>query len=136
MTHKLKFLLLSMMTVISLSIFTSCETDEDIGYGLSGAFGKTWYGDFGSVDGYGEPVYSEIMFLSGRSDSYGSGWERTYYYDGYPAYSDTFDWEVINGVIYLYYQLQGEWRIYDYHITHDTFRGYKGDFYFQLHLDY
>ena len=61
MMTKFKFYLLSILAVISLTTLTSCETDEDIGYGLAGAFGQTWYGDFGSSDAYGEPLYSEIM---------------------------------------------------------------------------
>lgn len=41
MMTKFKFYLLSILAVISLTTLTSCETDEDIGYGLAGAFGQT-----------------------------------------------------------------------------------------------
>lgn len=136
MMTKFKFYLLSILAVISLTTLTSCETDEDIGYGLAGAFGQTWYGDFGSSDAYGEPLYSEIMFMAGRYDNVGTGWERTYYqYDGAPCYSDTFDWEIVNGVLYLYFSYQGEWRIYDYYVGNRVFKGYRDDFPFELYLD-
>ena len=127
MMTKFKFYLLSILAVISLTTLTSCETDEDIGYSLAGAFGKIWYGDFGSSE-YGTPLDSEIMFMAGRYDNAGTGWERTYYqYDGTPCYSDTFDWEIVNGVLYLYFAHQGERRIYNYYIDSNVFSGYQGD---------
>ena len=136
MMTKFKFYLFSLLAVLSLATLTSCETDDDIGYGLSGAFGKSWYGDFGSYDyDYDEPLHSEVMFMSGRSDDYGSGWERTYYFDGYPCYEDHFDWEVSDGVLYLYYASGEERRIYDYYVGHDVFKGYWGDYPFKLYLD-
>lgn len=102
MTHKLKFLLLSMMAVISLSIFTSCETDEDIGYGLSGPNGITWYGDFGASDYYGWALYSEITFISGYNADHGIGRETLYYQDTLEYYStENFDWSIENGILYI-----------------------------------
>lgn len=33
--------------------FTSCESDEDIGFDLSGLYGVTWFGDMGAGDSWG-----------------------------------------------------------------------------------
>ena len=134
---KFKFYLLSILAVISLTTLTSCETDEDIGYGLAGAFGQTWYGDFGSSDAYGEPLYSEIMFVAGQSNSHGSGWEKTYYQDNLePCYQDTFDWVVDNGILYIYYRNQSPLVIHDFYVSHRTFKGYfENGLEFYLYLD-
>lgn len=86
--EKIKFYLLSLFTVISLTTLSSCESDDDIGYDLSGAFGKSWFGDFGATDRYGEPLFSEIMFSPGNRNYYGTGWERTYYIDDPHPYSE------------------------------------------------
>ena len=40
--------------------FTSCESDEDIGFDLSGLYGVTWFGDMGAGDSWGEPLDSYI----------------------------------------------------------------------------
>ena len=45
--------------------FTSCESDEDIGFDLSGLYGVTWFGDMGAGDSWGEPLDSYITFTSG-----------------------------------------------------------------------
>lgn len=42
--------------------FTSCESDEDIGFDLSGLYGVTWFGDMGAGDSWGEPLDSYITF--------------------------------------------------------------------------
>ena len=136
MTHTLKFLLLSMMAVISLSIFTSCETDEDIGYGLSGPNGITWYGDFGASDYYGWALYSEITFISGYNADHGIGRETLYYQDTLEYYStENFDWSIENGILYISYADHGL-RIHDYYVGNRVFTGYFDDgFRFEMYLD-
>lgn len=125
------------ISLLALVCFSSCETDDDIGYGLSGAFGKVWYGDFGAEDEQGYPLYSELFFSSGRDNSYGTGWEKTYYQDnGEPAYSDNFDWEVVNGVLYLHFQYQGDLEIYDFFVGATYFKGrFSNGNWFELYLD-
>lgn len=44
--------------------FTSCESDEDIGFDLSGLYGVTWFGDMGAGDSWGEPLDSYITALA------------------------------------------------------------------------
>lgn len=136
MTSKLRFYLLSMMALISLSVFTSCETDEDIGYGLSGPNGITWYGDFGASDSYGFPLFSEITFISGYNADHGIGREVLYYQDNLNYYNtENFDWSIENGILYIDYP-RNEIRIHDYYVGSRTFTGYFDDgFRFEMHLD-
>lgn len=54
--------------------FTSCESDEDIGFDLSGLYGVTWFGDMGAGDSWGEPLDSYITFTSGSRPT--TVWER------------------------------------------------------------
>lgn len=59
--------------------FTSCESDEDIGFDLSGLYGVTWFGDMGAGDSWGEPLDSYITFTSGSRPDHGVGTEDLYY---------------------------------------------------------
>ena len=43
--------------------FTSCESDEDIGFDLSGLYGVTWFGDMGAGDSWGEPLEAQFENL-------------------------------------------------------------------------
>lgn len=61
------FIAIALITMIS---FSSCENDEERGFDISGLYGKTWWGDMGFEDRYGEPftvtshspqVLSQIM---------------------------------------------------------------------------
>ena len=61
------FVAIALITMIS---FSSCESDEERGFDISGLYGKTWWGDMGFEDRYGEPftvtshspqVLSQIM---------------------------------------------------------------------------
>lgn len=56
------FVAIALITMIS---FSSCESDEERGFDISGLYGKTWWGDMGFEDRYGEPLYSYITFTSG-----------------------------------------------------------------------
>ena len=49
------FVAIALITMIS---FSSCESDEERGFDISGLYGKTWWGDMGFEDRYGEPLYS------------------------------------------------------------------------------
>ncbi len=48
------FVAIALITMIS---FSSCESDEERGFDISGLYGKTWWGDMGFEDRYGEPLY-------------------------------------------------------------------------------
>ena len=44
------FVAIALITMIS---FSSCESDEERGFDISGLYGKTWWGDMGFEDRYG-----------------------------------------------------------------------------------
>lgn len=91
------------VALIAMIGFSSCESDEERGFDISGMYGKTWYGDLGFEDPYGEPLYSYITFTSGASSDHGVGTEERCYYDDelYRIYK--FDWEIRDGWLYLFY---------------------------------
>lgn len=62
------FVAIALITMIS---FSSCESDEERGFDISGLYGKTWWGDMGFEDRYGEPLYSYITFTSGAFTDHG-----------------------------------------------------------------
>ena len=104
------FVAIALITMIS---FSSCESDEERGFDISGLYGKTWWGDMGFEDRYGEPLYSYITFTSGAFTDHGVGTEERCYYNDelYRVYK--FDWEIQNGWLYLYYS-DGYTFIIDY----------------------
>lgn len=78
------FVAIALITMIS---FSSCESDEERGFDISGLYGKTWWGDMGFEDRYGEPLYSYITFTSGAFTDHGAGTEeRCYYNDNFIGY--------------------------------------------------
>lgn len=68
------FVAIALITMIS---FSSCESDEERGFDISGLYGKTWWGDMGFEDRYGEPLYSYITFTSGAFTDHGAGTEKS-----------------------------------------------------------
>lgn len=97
------FIAIALITMIS---FSSCESDEERGFDISGLYGKTWWGEMGFEDPYGERLYSYITFTSGAFPDHGVGTEERCYYDDelYRVYK--FDWEIQNGWLYLYYSCE------------------------------
>ena len=117
--------------------FTSCESDEDIGFDLSGLYGVTWFGDMGAGDSWGEPLDSYITFTSGSRPDHGVGTEDLYYTTPPFEYYDTykFDWFIENGRLYIDYDT-GESIIIDYpHVNGNYFYGTIGNFDFRLEYD-
>ena len=72
------FVAIALITMIS---FSSCESDEERGFDISGLYGKTWWGDMGFEDRYGEPLYSYITFTSGAFTDHGAGTEERCYHN-------------------------------------------------------
>lgn len=72
------FIAIALITMIS---FSSCESDEERGFDISGLYGKTWWGEMGFEDPYGERLYSYITFTSGAFPDHGVGTEERCYYD-------------------------------------------------------
>lgn len=54
------FIAIALITMIS---FSSCENDEERGFDISGLYGKTWWGEMGFEDPYGERLYSYTVIL-------------------------------------------------------------------------
>ena len=142
-TSTLKSHLFALVAIICLAAFTSCETDEDIGYSLAGPNGITWYGDFGATDFegdplYGEeyPLYSEVTFISGSDSRHGIGREVKFYQHNLKYYdTESFDWWIENGILYMDYR-DYTLRIYDYYVGNRTFSGrMENGFEFYMYLD-
>lgn len=94
---------LMLAALIAMLCFSSCESDEERGFDISGMYGKTWWGDMGFEDRYGETLYSYITFTSGASSDHGVGIDEQCYYDDEPYSTYRFDWEIRDGWLYLYY---------------------------------
>lgn len=91
------------VALIAMISFSSCESDEERGFDISGMYGKTWYGDMGFRANNGERLFSYITFSSGASSDHGVGTDERCYYDDeiYDIYK--FDWKIQDGWLYLYY---------------------------------
>lgn len=125
---KFKYFLMSIMAMMTLVSFTSCE-DESIAYDLEG----TWKGDMYMVrDGY-RAVYTEIEFIGNPfSMTSGTGYWRDVYSNRYGDYfASRIDWKVKDRCIHIWllddrdrsgnaYEL----IISDYELYGDRFRGY------------
>lgn len=104
----LRRLFTGMMTVLLAMSLYACQTDEEIGFDISGLFGKLWEANLGEnvVDRHGNewPIYSEFEFISGNNPSYGVGREYQRYMDNDELYQVmNFNWEVEYGDLVLDY---------------------------------
>lgn len=125
------------VALIAMISFSSCESDEEIGFDLSGVDGVRWYGDMGASDYDGYPLESYITFRSGSRPDHGVGTEEIYYavppYEHYGTYK--FDWIIENGRLYIDYN-NGESIVINYpRISGRYFYGTIGNFEFQLEYD-
>lgn len=113
---------ISLMTVVS---FTSCgEDDEEIGFDISGLYGKVWVADLGEYD-HRYPLYSEFEFMSGASSTHGAGRETVRYQDNDEFYERyAFDWEVRYGDLILYYDGGNALCLYDVQSNNTSFSAY------------
>lgn len=85
--------------------FTSCETDDEIGFDISGLYGKLWVADLGEDDEFGDPLESEFEFISGSYNDHGVGRETRYDIEGFRYDGPhSFDWEIRGGDLALYYR--------------------------------
>ena len=66
------FVAIALITMIS---FSSCESDEERGFDISGLYGKTWWGDMGFEDRYGEPLYLSLIHISEPTRLGGAIWD-------------------------------------------------------------
>lgn len=127
--------------LLSLAFLCSCEPhvhfgpdygnpDTDRGYVLTGR----WFGDIGVVID-GEKAHGSVLDF--RSDDYyyqyGYGLETDYYYDRIGrlcAIENSFEWEIRNRVIYMYFDNPDlDCRISNYRLSDTHFNGYLIDRY-------
>ena len=120
----------SILTMVLLAalpmVFTSCEEDdESIAYRLDGV----WYGQIASeyfTYRYGGVTeYTDVMFEFWSDNySYASGRGREVdYYGRYVSDVARFDYEVVDGIIYLYYDDGSRIAIHRYSLFGNEFRG-------------
>lgn len=128
------FILTALVGMLS---FSSCDEDEDIGFSLSGYYGITWFGDMGASDYDGWPLDSYITFQSGSYPDHGVGIEELYYQDPPYEYYDTykFDWEIVNGRLYIDYDTGEHIVVQQPYISRDRFSGRIGNFSFELYYE-
>ena len=116
-----KFWMASIM-LVALFGFTSCECDPDesLGFDVSGH----WFGDLDMYYGNEKARGSEIEFRPiGWGYTRGTGVEVDYYWGG--TITHRFDYEVINRVIYMYFDDRAlDCAISDYSISPYYFTGY------------
>lgn len=122
-----------LLAVLSMTIFTSCETDEEIAYDLSGEWqgymGETYYDHWG-YENYAE-YYTIMRFSRDGYSRYstgattGQGEQIDYPNGGYGgrAYYRYFTWEVDWGTIYIYYDNGEKVRISSFNINGRYFNG-------------
>lgn len=97
------------LTIMMTLSFTSCQTDEEIGFDISGLYGKIWEVDLGEsvFDKYDNeyPIYSEFEFNAGAYNDYGVGREERFYLDDDSRFDGphSFNWELQGGNMQLRY---------------------------------
>ena len=134
---------LTLITVFTMGLFTSCDDDLNGAMTLSGE----WSGDMGMFYEWKkrgriyrfDADYSYIVFYPQYEyDKYGTGKQVDYYrYGPYERHYYYFRWEIRNGIIYLTYPGDRELdtSISDYSLSYRRFRGrFNGsNSYFELY---
>ena len=124
--------LLSLIIItITVMTFTSCDRDADEADALLGI----WRGQIEGNNSYTGYYDTEIRFYGNYATS-GSGDE----YDQDPvdpnnSYYSTFNWEVKDNTIYIYYDNLNDFRnvaITDYRFNSNYFEGYMNGYKFSL----
>ena len=136
------YLTMALMALSTVMTMTSCDADEMKAWELSGSwtgYVETYYQD---RFGFTGDNYRTTMYFDQRGSYGGTGYEVNYNvnsrYDNYKYYD--FDWEVRNGIIYIYYADGWKSIIRDYTLNSSYFRGYMDDgtnrdIYFDLRYD-
>lgn len=94
-----------MAALMVLLAISSCRTDQQLGFDISGLYGKLWQVDLGDTTESGYELYSEFEFMSGRDSYHGIGYECRYYVHNDKLYDRIpFDWEISRGDLFLDYR--------------------------------
>lgn len=110
---------------------TSCDEDNFQAEALNGQW-RGWFGMY-YTDYYGyewKSDYSIIEFYQSGISSHGTGRQYDYYRHGPYSYQYfRFNWEIVNGVVYLTYPCDHSLDvcIYDYQMTSRYFSGFLGN---------
>ena len=116
----------AMLLLATITLTTACDDDAIIGSTLTRVEGR-WFGDMDMyVDGM-KARGTDIQFVPQNfSSTRGYGIQYDYYgHYGALTVSHKFDWEVVNSIIYLYYDDPGlDCSIRDYRLTTNQFSGW------------
>ncbi len=109
----LRKLMVGLMTALAMISLSSCghvviyDEDDEIGFDISGLFGKLWEADMNeSVYDHGRewPIYSEFEFIRGSFPDHGVGRETQRFMDNDEIYQVMdFEWRVEFGDLGLHY---------------------------------
>lgn len=133
---KISVMLAAMLSFSSCNVVWDVEEDMDVSQSIK--FAGQWTGDFGMyyTYRYGNRYYTfdsydtDIVFYPEYNGAtYGYGKQVDYYEHGPYAYIyNSFDWEILNGVVYLQYYSDSslDCAIYDYRMTAYHFQGRFG----------
>ena len=114
------------LMLCTLTAFTSCDEDEEIGLELKGR----WFGDMDMwYDGNEKAIGSEIEFIPyGWGYDKGTGEEVDYYRRGTVIHN--FDYRIRDGVIYMTFDDPDlDCAIVDYRLSYNYFSGYIADYF-------
>ena len=108
------------LMLCTLTAFTSCDEDDEIGLDLKGR----WFGDMDMCYGNEKAIGSEIEFIPyGWGYDKGTGEEVDYYRRGTVIHH--FDYHIHNGVIYMDFDDPDlDCSIVDYRLNYNIFKGY------------
>ena len=124
----------TMMALIAMTMFTSCDDD---GYIADTLRNRNWQGYidiyYNSRWGLSGDEYATVMLFTSNDSFYTSGRGREVDYNTRSPYKDyaycTFKWFIVDGEITLIYD-DDRWKpiyIYDYDLYSTRFRGYIDD---------
>lgn len=132
-----------MLGLVASLMMTSCSDDVERSVNLSGSWTGNLNMYYGIEDRHGhyhefDAYASDIVFYPDYDyATHGYGKQVDWYDEGpYEKQYYHFDWEIRNGVIYLYYPYDQELNtvVCDYRMTRDTFSGYFQNSKYKFHL--
>lgn len=141
-----QMMLIAITTCMALSSCNAYWYDYNDDYDQSKALSGQWQGDFGMnyTYRYGGRTYTfdsydtDVVFYPDHNGAtYGWGKQVDWYeYGPYEYIYNRFNWEIVDGIVYLRYPNDPRMNtnIYDYHMTNDRFTGYFDDSYEQFCL--
>lgn len=111
-------MIMALVALVSMTVFTSCDPDDDIAYDLDGVWRGNMYISHSYSGRVYDSTYSEIEFISnGSFSSSGRGYWVDYYSNAPWDYIyNDIRWSVDRGVIKVYF-VQEDTYVYIDHYT-------------------